>query len=763
MTLLRQYRIASLLLVVLSIVAFSIAELDFAMLFIGVVLAVLSWYVTEGPRGRSLPGWATNILTVALLAGSVLDFITRGTIEGAMGALGRFLLWLLVIKLFARRTDNEDAQRFTLATMLVLTGCLESVELVFGLLVLAYAGLAAWTAMLWRLSKGAEAARAAREREKGFAPPLEIAFGRRASPQLHRLGGAALVSIFCLSVVGFFAFPRLQNVRFGEGVMGAVTGFSDEIDLRGGDRITESRRELFTLQWFDPAGDPVQAARPLLLRGAVLDSYDIEDQRWYTRRSTQALSTVRTMTDGRMLDLTGGAASDNRGRYRARIELRALSGEVLFSLYAPVAIATSDPRTVSVDRGTLILKDISVDPGGRLWYYELLVQPQPDAATLAGLTEGARAPRSPRAAGFPVTELEPIARDILAEVSRTANIPPEPAPDAEPSERWTRNREVARAIASWMKSTFTYTTDLSAFGRIPGEDPIVSFLTRYRSGHCEYFASALCAVLRSLGIESRIVTGFIAMEYDEQSQHYVVRESNAHAWVEVRTGEQGWTAVDATPEESLFEIQERNRSVADRFRWIYSRLEFLWNSGVVAYDSTSQQSIAARVESGWRDAMSARIQAVVARMRTIATSLSLGAAGGIWFTVIGIGTCTAGLALLIVALRRRRLRAALRVERLPARDRVRLQRDAAFYIEALRVLRAAGVEKPEHCSPRAFADQLAARNREVGEAFGAVADAYYKVRYGGFVPDRAQANAHLSAVSRLRDALRHNSRGLRVD
>lgn len=763
MTLLREYRVASLLLVILSIVAFSIAELDFAMLFIGVVLAVLSWYVTEGPRGRTLPGWAANILTVGLLASSVIDFVVRGTIEGAMGSLGRFLLWLLVIKLFARRADNEDSQRFTLATMLVLIGCLESVELVFGLLVLAYAGLAAWTAMLWRLSKGAEAARASRERERGFAPPLEIAFGRRASPQLHRLAAAALLSIFCLSIVGFFAFPRLQNVRFGEGAMGAVTGFSDEIDLRGGDRITESRRELFTLQWFDPSGEAVQSARPLLLRGAVLDSYDIEDQRWYARRSSSALNTVRTMSDGQMLDLTGGAASDARGRYRARIELRAVSGEVLFTPYAPVAIATSDPRTVSVDRGTLILKDISVDPGGRLWFYEMLVQQQPDTATLAGLTDGVRAQRPARGVGFPVAEIEPIARGILTDVSRTSNIPAEPAPDADPSERWTRNREVARAIASWMKSTFTYTTDLSAFGRIPGEDPIVSFLTRYRSGHCEYFASALCAVLRSLGIESRIVTGFIAMEYDERAQHYVVRDSNAHAWVEVRTGERGWTAVDATPEESLFEIQERNRSVADRFRWIYSRLEFLWNSGVVAYDSTSQQSIASRVESGWREAMSARLEAIVSRMRTIAISLSLGAAGGVWFAVIGVGTCTAGLALLIAALRRRRLRAALRVDRLPSRDRVRIQRDAAFYIEALRALRAAGVEKPEHCSPRAFADQLEARNKEVGAAFRTVAEAYYQVRYGGLLPDRTQANAHLSAVSRLRELLRHNSRTLRVD
>ena len=135
MTLLRQYRIASSLLILLSIVAFSIAELDFAMLIAGVVLAVVSWYVTEGPRGRTLPAWATNTLTVGLVAYCAGDFVLRGDLESAMGSLGRFLLWLLVIKLYARRTETEDRQRFTLATMIMLTGCLESVELLFGLLV----------------------------------------------------------------------------------------------------------------------------------------------------------------------------------------------------------------------------------------------------------------------------------------------------------------------------------------------------------------------------------------------------------------------------------------------------------------------------------------------------------------------------------------------------------------------------------------------------------------------------------------------------
>jgi transglutaminase-like putative cysteine protease len=762
MKLLRQYRFMSFVLVLLALVAFAIAELDFTMLFTGVVLAVLSWYVTEGPRGRTLPPWATNVLTLGALGFAALDFLASGGLADAMETLGRFLLWLLIIKLFSRRGPRDDRQRLSIATMLVLVGCLESVTLAFGLLVFAYGAAAAWTAMLYRLSQGADEARTARAAAPGFAPPLELAYGRRAAPQFRGLASVAVLMLFAGSALGFFFFPRFGKVRLNQLVGESVTGFNDEIDLRRGDRISESRREIFTVQWIDPTGEPVRSARPLLLRGAVLDRYDAAQERWMARRSGAGTSTFRTPLDGSDASLLRNPAENARPPHRARFEMRSVASEELFSIYAPVGIATSVPRTISIDPRTLLLRDASLERLGRPWSYELLVQPVPDAATLEDLALGRRE-REGRNSGFPVPEVAVIAREILADASRSMNVPPDPGPDASPLERWTHGREVARAIASWMRSRFTYTTDLSMLARVPDEDPIVSFLTRHRAGHCEYFASGLCAVLRSLGIESRIVTGFIAMEYDESGRYYVVRESNAHAWVEVRTGEFAWTAVDATPEDSLVEIQERNRSVADRFRWIYSRLEFLWNSNVVAYDSSSQQEFASRVRSGWRDAITERLESVTRRMQDVAAELSLGQAGGVWFTTVGVCVGAAGLAALIVLVRRRRLRAALHVERLDAREQRRLARHAAFYVDAMRMLSRAGYEKPDHLSPQAFADTLEREQPELGVALRPIVAAFYRVRYGGHAPDEGEANAHLSLVLGLRKALDPNSRARRAD
>jgi transglutaminase-like putative cysteine protease len=78
---------------------------------------------------------------------------------------------------------------------------------------------------------------------------------------------------------------------------------------------------------------------------------------------------------------------------------------------------------------------------------------------------------------------------------------------------------------------FSYT--LSLTGPVNRDfDPIVDFLLNKRKGHCQYFASSLALLLRSLDIPSRIVIGFRPSEYNELGQYFLVQQNHAHAWVE---------------------------------------------------------------------------------------------------------------------------------------------------------------------------------------------------------------------------------------
>ncbi|MEO6881867.1 MAG: transglutaminaseTgpA domain-containing protein [Mycobacteriaceae bacterium] len=78
-----------------------------------------------------------------------------------------------------------------------------------------------------------------------------------------------------------------------------------------------------------------------------------------------------------------------------------------------------------------------------------------------------------------------------------------------------------------------------------GGDALVDFLTTGRSGFCEQYASAMAAMLRTLGVPTRVGVGFTAGTGDERSRE--VTTDDAHAWVEVYFTGYGWVQFDPTP------------------------------------------------------------------------------------------------------------------------------------------------------------------------------------------------------------------------
>jgi hypothetical protein len=89
-----------------------------------------------------------------------------------------------------------------------------------------------------------------------------------------------------------------------------------------------------------------------------------------------------------------------------------------------------------------------------------------------------------------------------------------------------------------------------AFKRGQRTDPVLDFLLLNKSGHCEYFATALALVARAAKIPTRVVMGYRVAEHSPFG-YYVVRERNAHAWIEAWIPGQGWTTRDATPRDAL--------------------------------------------------------------------------------------------------------------------------------------------------------------------------------------------------------------------
>jgi hypothetical protein len=107
------------------------------------------------------------------------------------------------------------------------------------------------------------------------------------------------------------------------------------------------------------------------------------------------------------------------------------------------------------------------------------------------------------------------------------------------------NFDAAVALEQHLRSQYEYTLDTVLTQQ--NNTPVEHFLFDTRRGHCEYFASALVMLLRSVDIPARLVTGFSTGSYNPVTGYYEIRALNGHAWVEVWIEQQGWVWLEPTP------------------------------------------------------------------------------------------------------------------------------------------------------------------------------------------------------------------------
>jgi len=115
---------------------------------------------------------------------------------------------------------------------------------------------------------------------------------------------------------------------------------------------------------------------------------------------------------------------------------------------------------------------------------------------------------------------------------------------------------IARTV-EYVKNAATYSLQVGAFRT---SDPVTEFFFEKKRGYCQYFATSAALLLRLQGIPARYVTGYVVEEYNSVGGHYVVRDADAHAWIEVFTPQGGWREADPTPEAEFVARREANES-----------------------------------------------------------------------------------------------------------------------------------------------------------------------------------------------------------
>jgi hypothetical protein len=296
----------------------------------------------------------------------------------------------------------------------------------------------------------------------------------------------------------------------------------------------------------------------------------------------------------------------------------------------------------------------------------------------------------------------------------------------------------AIALETFLRTKYSYTLDLS--GK-PGNDPLAYFLFEKRAGHCEYFASAMAMMLRTLQIPSREVNGFLPGEYNSLGGDYIVRASDAHSWVEAYFPGSGWIVFDPTPPAASVQS-----GMFSRLNLIADWIELTWNEWVINYDFGHQVQLAQTMQMksrnwldsmrNWFDDKQSAGKGLLRGWQFRHTSL------GILVPIFLVGFLLV-LRFNLVGRLMRKVQLFLQLHR-NASAKNNPQLASRLYLEMLQILRKAGIRREETQTPKEFA----ARLKETGLArsvheFTAL---YSAARFGGAFCDTARLQELLGQI-----------------
>ncbi len=245
-------------------------------------------------------------------------------------------------------------------------------------------------------------------------------------------------------------------------------------------------------------------------------------------------------------------------------------------------------------------------------------------------------------------------------------------------------------------------------------------------------------MLRSLGVPTRVVTGFQGGTLNPVSGWHVVAASDAHSWVEAWIPNNGWTTFDPTP---IGGRPAHAPLFAKLSNWI-DAADLFWQDWVLQYDLERQFKIAAALDNGG-------IKRVLSRPSRSRQLRELTAAGKAWLLLygpwlFGLGIITA-LAWVLTPWLRARHQERLRRARLQAGE-ASPSDGAILYRKLLDLLLTQGFSKPASSTPLEFARELPPS--ETANRVAGFTHAYHRFRFGA---DRAAAQQmleHYDAIER---------------
>lgn len=627
-----------------------------------------------------------------------------------------FLVILLGIKLVTLHERRDYRQLYAICLMAILASAALTTEVWYIPIFLLYLLAAVWTLLLYNLTGKASPSLVAPASSPQSVPPAS----RRITSRFFWLTNGIALSTFTLTLMIFFLLPRisvgiLQKSR-GEGLK--TTGFSEQVDLGMIGSVKEDPQIVMRVELPD---QPASGKSRLYLRGLAFDHYN--GRSWSSgNRNRRSLGLI---SDGTFAARSGGSRAPLSEPLRQDILLEALDTSVLFA--APFAEYVSG-EFIGVQADGMAGLHLTYPSSSRIRYSVVSREHQIMADEQVALELDYSSSVRDRYLQLPE------ASDQLAELAHRV------------TDRAATPYEKISAVFRHLSSNYHYSLDADT---TTSSRPIDDFLFTRKTGYCEHYATAMVLMLRSIGIPARLVTGFLATEWNDFGGYYTVRQRDAHAWVEVYYPHSGWITMDPTPAGAL-----TAPSMWDTFRRLGESFRLHWDRVFIRYSARDQLAVVQSIREGGdsaRDVLSQWTKGfgVAASQLMRELEARARAANPIIFWLVAVLPAL-GLACLILVIRDQ-----WRYRRSPDRPMARKQQQIVqLYKKMLEIAARRGINTRPSMTPTEFTQVVGREWTEAESTVAGLTALYCRGRFSSSSLSGEELNQAVDQINALRRLVR---------
>jgi transglutaminase-like putative cysteine protease len=479
-----------------------------------------------------------------------------------------FLVLLLVNKLANLDQRQDVLHLYAISVIILLASAALTTQIWYAPVFFLYLVTGVWTLLLYHLVKEQDEGSAGRSVQCGQGRPASSP--TRITVKFFWLTNAVAFSALLLTLLFFFFIPRIGAGFFQQhhGESLRTTGFTEHVDLGAIGPVKQDPNIVMRIELPELVGDKPRR-EPLYLRGVAYNRYN-------GRSWSNSLSHRRMLTElpqGTFTHKTPGSKFDGTTRgIRQDILLEPLDTAVLFGISTPFSIKGG---FLSVQADLMGSLHLPFPSHTRLHYtvYSLQARLESDEERVA---TAFLYPEFIVQQYLQVPALDVQIIDIARRVTRPA----------------TSILETVQLIRAHLLTSYRYNLDVPS---LQSAHPLEDFLLTRKTGYCEHYATAMVMLLRSVGVPARLVTGFLATEWNEFGNYYTVRQRDAHAWVEVYFPQSGWITMDPTPSASEATSQTWWRSAGS----VVDSVRLKWDSLFINYSVNDQFGVVQGIrESG---------------------------------------------------------------------------------------------------------------------------------------------------------------------